>query len=852
MNTMDHDRTRFRTGSVLLVVLVELVVAASVAWGLWTLRRETLAGELQALGSLSAAMAVQADSTLGVADAILGATRAELGDGLLDPASAGASEFLRARADALPMFRSMLIVDAEGRRLASSREDIGRGPPVTQLDFFIAARAGREPALYVGTPFVSRLDGRQSIGVSMDWRDRQGAFRGVVVLVADAGFLDGGFERIAVQPDVAMALYRNHDHALVSDGPGDGAARLLPASVLDPLRAGPSPETPRLLTLPDGRQRLVALHRLQRFPLSVVVSRDADAALADWTEQAWLVGSFALSALAITLFLSLRNAREQALRRQAQAALATEQARAVRAFQAAQEGHWEWDVRTQENHLSPRMQELLGMAPDEILHGPDGLLHLRHLHPDDVEPVRAVLRSHQQGQGGETFDFTFRVRQSDGQWHHVRSRGHAWRDTDGTARLFSGTGTDVTAEVEARQCNQQLEAQLQRARKLEALGTLAGGVAHDFNNILAAVIGYGELARDAAPSGSSQARHLDHILQAGQRGKALVERILAFSRGAPRGRSALRLEPVVDEVLQLLAASLPVGVRLERRLRAPEVVISGDATMVYEAAMNLCTNALQAMPQGGVLRVGLEEVRLVVPQVLFERTLAPGRYARLAVTDSGGGIAPEVMARLFEPFFTTRGPHLGTGLGLAVVHGVMVDLGGAIDVQSPPGQGACFTLYFPCVDAVPDVVPGAAGADAGADAQALALPTGQGQTVLVVDDEPGLVALAEELLAELGYEPVGFASSAQALEAFRHDPQRFDLLLTDEVMPGLSGTALAGAVHALRPDLPIVLASGYGGPQLPSRAGAAGVRVVLKKPLVRAELARALAQGLDFCRAAPT
>jgi len=840
MKTMDRgERSALRTGGVLLVVLVELIVAASVVWGLWMLRRETLASELRTLASLSAAMAVQADSTLGVAEALLGATQAELRDGLLDPNSVGANDFLRARAAALPLFRRLVIVDAQGQRLASSRQEPGPAPALAEMDFFLAARAAPTPTLFVGTPFVSRLDRQQAIGLSMGWRDRQGSFRGVVVLVTDVDFLDGRFDRIAPAPDVTMALYRT-DHALVSDGPGDGSARLLPAAVMNALWADPSPETPRLATLPDGRQRLVAAHRLQRFPLMVVVSRDADAALSDWTDQAWLAGSFAASALAMTLFLSLRNAREQVLRRAAQAALATEQARAVRAFQAAQEGHWEWDVRTQENHLSPRMKELLGMAPDELLRGPDGLLHLSHLHPDDVEPVRAVLQASREGPGSETFDFTFRVRNADGQWRHVRSRGHAWRDADGTARLFSGTGTDVTAEVEAQQCNRQLEDQLQRARKLEALGTLAGGVAHDFNNILAAVIGFGELARSAVAEDSAQARHLDHVLQAGQRGKALVERILSFSRGTPRARSHLLLEPVIDEVLQLLAASLPAAVRLDRQLQAPEAVLCGDVTMVYEAAMNLCTNALQAMPQGGTLEVALTEVRLAAPQQLFDRNLAPGRYARLTVRDTGAGIAPEVMARLFEPFFTTRGPHLGTGLGLAVVHGVMVDLGGAIDVQSTPGHGACFMLYFPCVDAVPDDV-------RQVDAEA---PHGQGQTVLVVDDEPGLVELAEELLAELGYEPVGFSSSAQALAEFERDPDRFDLLLTDEVMPGLTGTALVRAVHALRPGLPVVLASGYGGPQMASRAADAGVTVLLKKPLARAELARALAQSLAAGRGA--
>ncbi|MEY8690205.1 MAG: response regulator, partial [Leptothrix sp. (in: b-proteobacteria)] len=194
--------------------------------------------------------------------------------------------------------------------------------------------------------------------------------------------------------------------------------------------------------------------------------------------------------------------------------------------------------------------------------------------------------------------------------------------------------------------------------------------------------------------------------------------------------------------------------------------------------------------------------------------------------------------RLFEPFFTTKGPLQGTGLGLAVVRGVMADLGGGIDVQSAPAQGACFTLYFPWIEAPP------ARPDAGEPVEP-ALPRGQGQAVLVVDDEPPLVELAEELLAGLGYEPIGFTSSAQALAALRLEPGRFDLVLTDEVMPGMTGTALAAAIHAVHPALPIVLASGYGGPQLELRAAAVGVVVAVRKPLARAELARAVAEALQ-------
>ena len=375
-----------------------------------------------------------------------------------------------------------------------------------------------------------------------------------------------------------------------------------------------------------------------------------------------------------------------------------------------------------------------------------------------------------------------------------------------------------------------LEQRLARSRKLEALGQLAGGVAHDFNNVLAAVAGFGELARDEAPGGSRQARHLDQVLQAAERGRQQVERILAFSRGQPRRSVSFRLQPVVREVLDHLPASRHATVRVESHLNAPDLAVRGDATATYEAVMNLCTNALQAMPEGGTLSVGLDALHLSSSRQTYDTTLAPGPCLRLQVRDSGPGLSAEARAHLFEPFFTTRGRQGGTGLGLAVVHGVVADLGGGIDVDSPPGQGTTFTLLLPVTPEAPAPPP----VD---DAE---LPRGQGQTVLVVDDEPALVELAEEMLAGLGYEPRGTVSSEQALAALRDDPARFDLLLTDEVMPAMSGIALARAARELRPDLPIVLASGHGGEQFEARAAEAGVKRVLTKPLTRRMLARAV------------
>jgi signal transduction histidine kinase len=379
-----------------------------------------------------------------------------------------------------------------------------------------------------------------------------------------------------------------------------------------------------------------------------------------------------------------------------------------------------------------------------------------------------------------------------------------------------------------------LQAQSSRAGKLESLGTMAGGVAHDFNNILAAIIGFGEMAQDSAPAGSALARHLDKSMQAALRGKSLVERILTFSSGGGRHSAVFELEPVVEEVLALLAGSMQPAISVERFLDAKGARQRGDPTRAFEAVMNLCTNALQAMPGGGVMRIELKRIRIEETRVLSHTKLFAGDYLALSVADTGSGVSAEVMEHLFEPFFTTRGPQSGTGLGLAVVHGVMAECAGAIDVVSERGKGARFTLYFPeCTDAIGTRT-----------AAARIAPSGCGQTLLVIDDDPTLVSLAEEMLTGLGYRPVGYTDANAALEELRRHPEHYAAVVTDEVMPGLSGTQLTRALNAFAPKVPVLVVSGYGGAMLASRAIAAGAKRVLVKPLCRADLACALAEVL--------
>jgi signal transduction histidine kinase/ActR/RegA family two-component response regulator len=379
-----------------------------------------------------------------------------------------------------------------------------------------------------------------------------------------------------------------------------------------------------------------------------------------------------------------------------------------------------------------------------------------------------------------------------------------------------------------------LEARVHQAERLEAIGTLAGGIAHEFNNILGAILGYCEMGLEVLKEPSTPRRHMQQIMKAGKRAQGIVDQILAFGRRSDRQYRPIETKPVVAETLDLLRASLPATLTIRPHLGSDSARILGNATELQQVVMNLCTNAAHAMGERGAIDVSLDTVDIARERTLSHGALPAGRYVRLAVTDTGPGMDAAVMERIFEPFFTTKGPGQGTGLGLATVHGIVTQHGGALNVNSRPDAGTTFETYFPCTEEF-------ASDDKQAETPA---PLGHGETILLVDDEAPLVQVGEEMLAVLGYEPVGFQKSTAALAAFHADPQRFDLVLTDEVMPEMTGTELATTLHRTRPDLPIVLMTGHIEPVRSHRLGAAGIREVLKKPLLSSPLANCLARHL--------
>ncbi|MDB6160139.1 MAG: sensor hybrid histidine kinase [Gammaproteobacteria bacterium] len=477
--------------------------------------------------------------------------------------------------------------------------------------------------------------------------------------------------------------------------------------------------------------------------------------------------------------------------------------------------------------VNPFGAEQLGYRVDELAGEP--VLMLFH------EPDREVVRRNVAicfEELGRARSWEARKICKDGTVLWVRETAKAVPRVDGPIVLIACE--DVTERKQFEAEKERLEAQLRQSQKMEAMGALAGGIAHDFNNILAAILGYGELAEKVAPEGSPVRRYVDNMMHAGGRGKSLVERILAFSRSGLVDRGPINVQAVIEEALELIAASLAPGIVLEKRLEVGNVAVIGDATQLHQVAMNLCTNAVQAMEHGGVLEVALECDDVAQRCRLSHGDLAPGVYVRLCVSDTGGGIPPYVLDRMFDPFFTTKHAGEGTGLGLSLVHGIVMDLGGSIDVRTTVGRGTTFTIWLPV------------GGEAAVPSAEIAteIPRGNGESVMVVDDEKSLVALAEEVLAEIGYEPVGFSSSRVALEAFRATPQRFDIVLTEEMMPDLMGTDLAREIRLLRPDIPIVLTSGYSGAPLHERASAAAIQEVLRKPLRSKDIAECFGRVL--------
>ncbi|MGC9196421.1 MAG: PAS domain S-box protein [Syntrophobacteraceae bacterium] len=482
------------------------------------------------------------------------------------------------------------------------------------------------------------------------------------------------------------------------------------------------------------------------------------------------------------------------------------------------------DVNWHIQYANPAFEQITGYRGEEIIG-----MHTRVLKSDrhDKNFYRTVRETLKRG---DTWSGRVTNKRKNGTEYTAEATGAAIRDDSGAIRNFISIHRDVTREL-------QLENQLRQSQKMEALGTLAGGIAHDFNNILGIIMGYTQLAMYDLDSGKPVRYKLDEVLKATCRAKELVKQILAFSRRSEQQKIPLQLETIVKEAMRILRPSLPSTIEIRTDLTSREAILA-DPSQMDQVLMNLCTNAAHAMQdKGGVLEVALADIELASEASASGKDLRPGQYVALTVTDSGHGIDPSIIDSIFDPFFTTKEQGKGTGLGLAVVHGVVESHGGAISVESLPGKGSSFKVLFPAMKGEPAPVE---------KAEPFSLAFGT-ERILVVDDEPVLAEMLQQMLTELGYDAVFRTSGLEALETFRHQPQdkAFDLVITDITMPHFTGVDLARELITMRREVPVIVMTGYSEKIDQEKAEAMGISGFILKPVSLKKLAVTLRTVLD-------
>lgn len=423
----------------------------------------------------------------------------------------------------------------------------------------------------------------------------------------------------------------------------------------------------------------------------------------------------------------------------------------------------------------------------------------------------------------------------DGSTFAIEVKSDFIRDADGHPTNMVFIVRDISERKQIEQEKRNLQAQLLQAQKMEAIGTLAGGIAHDFNNILGAVLGFTEMARDTLPPGSFAVKSLDKVLEASQRAATLVKQILTFSRQTGIERVPLLPGHIVKEAINLIRPSLPSTIAIKQPVDTATKPIFADPTQVHQILLNLCTNAFHAMEQtGGALEIALNDCELSQTDLQQHPEVHPGNFVVLSVSDTGTGIDPDVWGRIFDPYFTTKAVGKGSGLGLSIVHGIVTGYGGFITSENNLGSGTVFRVYFPAIDQ--EIVL--------EDKPVEVLQSGT-EHILFVDDEEMLADLGKATLEHLGYTVTMRTSSLEALTVFQDCPDHFDAVITDQTMPGMTGMNLVRQILKIRPNMPIILCTGYSTLISEEQAKAEGVQGFAMKPLSKDMMATLLRTVLD-------
>jgi PAS domain S-box-containing protein len=498
---------------------------------------------------------------------------------------------------------------------------------------------------------------------------------------------------------------------------------------------------------------------------------------------------------------------------------------------------WTVNRNFQTTYVSPSIEKILGFTPEERKR--QTLEEM--ITPGSLNKVQMMfleeLRRDEAGNADPDRLVTIEVEyyRKDGSTVWMENSVKAVRNNSGAIDGLYGVSRDITERKIAEEEKARLQAQLQQVQKMESMGTLAGGIAHDFNNILGIIVGNTELAMDDVPEWNPARRNLEEIRTASIRARDVVKQILAFSRKTPQKMKPVRIIPIIKESLKFLRSSIPTTIEIHQNISSESDTVLTDPTQINQVLINLCTNAVHAMGEkGGVLEVSLEDIELDAGSSMDYYDLSSGKYVRLTVNDTGHGIEPKILKRIFDPYFTTKGVGEGSGMGLSVVHGIVKRYGGGISVSSEPGKGTIFHVLFPCIEDEPEPKVEIAAE----------IPRGN-ERILFVDDEKAMIDAIQPMIERLGYKVTARTSSIEGLEAFRANPDRFDLVITDFTMPNMTGMELANELFKLRSEIPIILCTGYSEHINEEKAKRNGIRAFVMKPVVLDEIANTIRKVLQ-------
>jgi PAS domain S-box-containing protein len=713
-------------------------------------------------------------------------------------------------------FEALSVYDAEGIIRSNGVENSSTGKSISETTFFQTAKEGMP---CIGDMVNSKTTGNPVFSLSVPIISEEGKFLGGVLGVVKADYLT---------PFISSTEIGTSGHIFMVDKSGRFIAHPRKKAVLnknilteDELKGLASKmlrqETGSIEFVFFGDEKVAGFAPIEAAKWSIAVTRDTSEIMA----LAYANMNFILlfSGISVLLVIPVIFFFSKTISTPVQKTLTT----LNHAANQAAEGIVILDLNGEVQFANPAIAAFVGRPLQDMIGKPFQI-------DNATQPVDKKIRN--TIENGNTWNGHISGHKESGIPFTIDLTITPLRNQAGKMNGCLAIGRDITKEL-------LIQEQLQQSQKMEAIGTLAGGIAHDFNNILSAIFGYTALALRTVEDRNRLEGHLAQILSAAERARDLINHILTFSRKTEVEREPIIPKYIIKEALKLLRASLPSTIEIREKLNSAAVIL-GNPTQIHQIAMNLCANAGYEMKDGnGVLGVSLNETVLEKDFTLQHPGMQPGKYLQLEVTDSGEGIPGDIMERIFNPFFTTKPTGQGTGLGLSVVHGIVKSLEGTVTVSSKLGTGSVFTVYLPIVEAEAMQFQESLGEK---------LPGGV-ERILLVDDEEAIIRSLEALMEDLGYSVHSFSKSTLALEAFSGDPDNFDIIVTDYTMPRMTGIALARKIRGIRPDIPVIICSGY--VELKEKCNDLEQIIFVKKPITAHKLSHALRQALEYSEAAP-